>query len=260
MATTLQANKPSHRVVSPSEWLAARKALLAKEKELTRLHDQLAAERQQLPWVRIDKAYRFEGPCGGCDLAGLFGGKSQLLIYHFMFGPDWAEGCPSCSMIADHLKGQLVHLTQRDISLVMVSRAPITRIEAFRKRMGWDLPWVSSAGSNFNQDFGVAFTQDQLFSGKPYNYGTSGFQKTEAPGVSAFAKEEADVYHTYSSYGRGVEDLLGVYKLLDMAPKGRDEAALPWPMAWVRHHDKYDDASSNRTALNLGGKSACGCY
>jgi predicted dithiol-disulfide oxidoreductase (DUF899 family) len=248
MSTTLQATKPSHRVVSQSEWLAARKALLAREKQLTHLRDELAADRRQLPWVKVDKAYLFDATCGQCDLAELFGGKSQLLIYHFMFGPDWAEGCPSCSMVADHLNGLDVHLAQRDISLVMVSRAPVEKIGAFRTRMGWALPWVSSGNTAFNQDFAVSFTPEQLADGKPYNYGSSGFPTTEAPGMSAFAKVGCDVYHTYSSYGRGVEDLLGVYKLLDMAPNGRDEAGLPWPMAWVRHHDNY-----------AGSGEKCGC-
>jgi predicted dithiol-disulfide oxidoreductase (DUF899 family) len=253
MSTTLQATKPSHRVVSQSEWLTARKSLLAREKELTHLRDQLAADRQGLPWVKVEKDYSFDAPCGACGLSDLFADKSQLLVYHFMFGPDWAEGCPSCSMVADHLNGLAVHLAQRDVSLVMVSRAPVEKIEAFGKRLGWDIPWVSSGRSDFNQDFAVSFTQEQLSSGKPYNYNTSAFPTTEAPGISAFAKEGGDVFHTYSSYGRGLEDLLGVYKLLDMAPKGRDEAGLAWPMAWVRYHDRYEEPKAN-------GKTGCSCH
>ena len=254
MSATLESPSSTHRVVSKSEWLTARKALLAREKELTHLRDQLAADRQQLPWVKVDKSYQFEGACGSRDLAGLFADKSQLLIYHFMFGPDWAEGCPSCSMVADHLNGLAVHLTQRDISLVMVSRAPVEKIEAFRKRLGWNIPWVSSGKTEFNQDFAVSFTQDQLTGSKIYNYNTSGFPTTEAPGISAFAKEGDAVYHTYSSYGRGLEDLLGVYKLLDMAPKGRNEASLPWPMAWVRYNDSYP---KSHVTLDVATKSSC---
>jgi len=257
MSATLEAPKATHRIVSKSEWLTARKALLAREKELTHLRDQLAADRQQLPWVKIEKAYQFDAPCGPCYLSDLFADKSQLLVYHFMFGPDWAEGCPSCSMVADHLNGLAVHLTQRDISLVMVSRAPVEKIEAFKKRLGWTIPWVSSGNTDFNQDFAVSFTEEQLGGAKVYNYNTSSFPKTEAPGLSAFAKDGNTVYHTYSTYGRGLEDLLGVYKLLDMAPKGRDEASLPWPMAWVRYNDSYP---KTHTTVDVANKSGCGCH
>src|SRR6185295_18484459 len=173
MSTTLEAPKSSHRVVSPSEWLTARKALLAREKELTHLRDQLAADRQQLPWVKVEKAYQFQGACGPCALSDLFADKSQLLIYHFMFGPDWAEGCPSCSYVSDHLNGAVPHLAARDTSLVMISRAPLTKIEAFKKRMGWRFPWVSSFGNSFNHDFGVYFTPAEMARGAVrYNYTT----------------------------------------------------------------------------------------
>jgi predicted dithiol-disulfide oxidoreductase (DUF899 family) len=234
---------------------------LEKEKQYTHLRDELAQLRQQLPWVKLEKPYSFETPCGTHPLSGLFGDKSQLLIYHFMFGPDWTEGCPSCSMVADTLNGIAPHVAQRDISLMLVSRAPLEKLQAFKTRMGWNnLFWASSEKSDFNQDFGVSFTEAQLKSGKIYNFGTQNFHQTEAPGLSAFIKEGGDVYHTYSTYGRGVEEVLGVYAVLDMAPHGRDEASLPWPMAWVKHHDKYEDSLANRAKLKVAEKSGCGCH
>jgi len=262
MSTTLEATKPSHTVVSRSQWLAARKSLLEKEKQYTHLRDELAQLRQQLPWVKVEKPYSFETPCGTHPLADLFGDQPQLLVYHFMFGPDWPEGCPSCSMIADALNGIAPHIRQRDISLMLVSRAPLDKLQAFKARMGWDnLFWASSADSDFNQDFGVTFNEAQIKSGKIYNFGTQAFTKSEAPGMSAFIKQGNDVYHTYSTYGRGVEELLGVYALLDMAPNGRNEASLPWPMAWVKHHDKYEDAPKNpaKLSVSVAEKSSCGC-
>lgn len=260
MSTTLEAPKSSHKIVSRTEWLAARKSLLSKEKQYTHLRDELAQQRMQLPWVKVDKAYSFETPCGTHPLSDLFGDKSQLLIYHFMFGPEWAEGCPSCSMIGDSLNGIAQHIGQRDISLMLVSRAPLEKLQAFKQRMGWsNLFWASSEKTDFNQDFAVTFTESQLKDGKPYNFGTSGFPKDEAPGMSAFIKQDDAVYHTYSTYGRGLEELLGVYPVIDMAPNGRDEAGLPWPMAWVKHHDKYAASAPQQVSLPLGQRTGCGC-
>jgi len=230
-----------HAIVSPKEWLAARKALLAKEKEFSRLRDQLSAERRALPWVKVEKNYVFEGPAGKETLADLFGGRSQLIVYHFMLGPGWAQGCPSCSYLADHFDGAVVHLAQRDVTFVVASRAPLAEIETFQKRMGWRFKWVSSYGSDFNFDYQVSATPAERESGKVlYNYTLGEFPSEERPGLSAFAKDAAGaVYHTYSTYARGLDVLIGTYQFLDLAPKGRDEAGLPWPMAWVRHHDRY---------------------
>ena len=232
-----------HKIVSQEEWLVARKAHLAKEKELTRLRDQLAAERQELPWVKVEKGYVFAGPAGKETLADLFAGRSQLLVYHFMFGPDWEQGCPSCSLIADHIDGANQHLRHRDVKLLAVSRAPLARIEAFRRRMGWQFKWVSSYANDFNRDFHVSFTPDEMAQGEVYyNYRTGQFPSEEAPGLSAFFKDpDGAIFHTYSAYARGLDMLVGAYNYLDLAPKGRDEAELPWTMAWVRHHDRYED-------------------
>ena len=230
----------NNRIVSRDEWIEKRKELLEKEKELTRLQDQLSAKRRELPWIKVEKAYLFDGPDGKETLADLFDGRSQLFVYHFMFGPDWEEGCPSCSMVADHIDGSVTHLAQRDVTLVAVSRAPRAKINAFEKRMGWRFKWVSSYGNDFNRDYRVSFTADELAKGKYYNFDTSEFPSDEAHGVSVFYQDgTGDVYHTYSTYARGPEPLLGVYYFLDQVPKGRDEASLPYPMAWVRHHDRY---------------------
>jgi predicted dithiol-disulfide oxidoreductase (DUF899 family) len=232
-----------HEIVSQEEWLVARKAHLAKEKELTRLRDQLAAERRELPWVRVEKAYVFDGPDGKATLAELFAGRSQLLVYHFMMGPDWEEGCKSCSFVADHFDGAIPHLAARDVAMVAISRAPLARIEAFQRRMGWRFRWLSSHGNDFNYDFHVSFRPEEMAGGEVYyNYRTGEFPSEEAPGLSAFYKDaDGSVFHTYSTYERGLDILLGAYNLLDLAPKGRDEAALAWTMAWVRHHDRYQD-------------------
>jgi predicted dithiol-disulfide oxidoreductase (DUF899 family) len=232
-----------HNVVSQSEWLKARKALLAKEKEFTKARDALSAARRDLPWTLIENNYVFDGPNGKETLSDLFGGKSQLMIYHFMLGPGWVQGCPSCSFLADHFDGAAIHLAQRDVSLVVVSRAPLAEIEAYKKRMGWKFKWVSSFGNDFNRDFHVSFTPEEKTRGKvEYNYELTEFPSEEAPGLSAFIKGEGgDVLHTYSSYARGLDMLVGTYNFLDMAPKGRDEGALPWTMAWVRRHDEYED-------------------
>lgn len=232
-----------HQVVSREDWLAARLRLLAKEKDLTRRRDQLSAERRELPWVKVEKAYVFDGPDGEQTLAELFDGRSQLLVYHFMFGPDWEQGCPSCSFVSDHIDGANRHLPQRDVTLLAVSRAPLARIEAFKKRMGWRFKWVSSYGNDFNRDYHVSFAPDEMAKGEVYyNYATGEFPSEEAPGLSAFYKDPGGViFHTYSAYARGLDMLVGAYNYLDLAPKGRDEAALPWTMAWVRHHDRYGD-------------------
>lgn len=256
---TTQPAIASPEIVSPERWLQARRDLLAKEKELTRLCDELSRQRRELPWEKVEKRYVFEGPNGPETLADLFGGRSQLIVYHFMFGPEWEEGCPSCSMVADHLDGSLVHLAQRDVTLVVVSRARLAQIQEFQQRMGWRLKWVSSYGNDFNRDYRVSFTSDEMAQGKvPYNYGLHQFPREEAPGVSAFAKgETGEVFHTYSAYARGVEELLGVYGLLDLAPKGRDEAGLPFPMAWVRHHDRYEGSARPAKAAETPAATCC---
>lgn len=230
-----------HAIVSREEWSAARKAHLAREKEFTRLRDQLSAERRALPWVRVDKAYVFEGPEGKVTLSELFDGRRQLIVYHFMFGPGWEQGCPSCSFLADHIDGAAVHLAQRDVTLLAVSRAPLDQIEAFKKRMGWNFNWVSSHGTDFNFDYHVSFTKDEIATGGvDYNFERREFPSEEAPGISVFYKDEhGDIFHTYSAYARGLDLLVGAYNYLDLAPKGRDEDALPFTMAWVRHHDRY---------------------
>ena len=229
-----------NKIVSRNDWIDARKQLLRKEKEFTRLQDELSAERRKLPWVKLEKGYVFDGPDGEETLAELFDERSQLFVYHFMFGPDWKEGCPMCSMVADHLEGSVVHLAQRDVTLVAVSRAPFAKIEEFRERMGWRFKWVSSYANDFNRDYRVSFTEDEIAKGRYYNYDTGGFPSEEAPGISVFYKDAGgEVFHTYSSYARGPEPLLGVYYYLDLVPKGRDEDALRFPMAWVRHHDRY---------------------
>ena len=231
----------AHKIVSRVEWLAARKQHLLKEKQLTRLRDDLARKLRELPWERVEKSYGFDAPSGKQTLADLFAGRSQLVVYHFMFGPDWQEGCPSCSFVSDHLDGALAHLAARDVTLTMVSRAPLAKIEAFKKRMGWRFPWVSSFGSDFNRDFQVSFTKEELARGEvDYNYTRQPFPSEEAPGLSVFYKDaEGDVFHTYSSFGRGLDPLVGTYTILDMVPKGRDEDGLGFSMQWVRHHDRY---------------------
>jgi predicted dithiol-disulfide oxidoreductase (DUF899 family) len=232
------------KVVSPAEWLVARKELLRKEKEFTRLRDELSRQRRELPWEKVEKEYVFDGPNGRETLSDLFGGKSQLMVYHFMFGPEWPEGCPSCSFLADHFDGSVAHLAARDVRLAVVSRAPLARIEAFKKRMGWRFKWVSSYGNDFNRDYQVSGTKEEFAAGPAYyNYTMQQFPSEERPGASVFYKDEAgNVFHTYSTYSRGLDMLIGAYHWLDMAPKGRDEEGLPHGMAWVRHHDKYADS------------------
>ncbi len=233
----------SHKTVTREDWLAARKALLAREKEFTRARDALSAERRKLPWVRVDKDYVFDSPDGRETLADLFDGRSQLIVYHFMFGPDWEEGCPSCSYLADHFDGAIVHLKHRDVSMVVISRAPLEKLQAYRKRMGWKFKWLSSLGNNFNRDYHVSFTAAEMEAGKAYyNYADGGFPSEEAPGISVFYRDaEGDVFHTYSAYARGLDILIGAYNLLDLVPKGRDEDGLSFTMEWLRRHDQYGD-------------------
>lgn len=231
------------RVVSQAEWLTARKELLKKEKELTRQKDEISAARRELPWVRVEKEYTFDAPSGKKTLADVFEGRSQLIVYHFMFGPEWQEGCPSCSFNMDHTDGAIVHLAQRDVSFAAISRAPIAKIEAFKNRMGWRFNWVSSHQNDFNRDYHVSFTKEEMAKGKvDYNYAMTEFPSEEAPGLSVFYKDKnGEIFHTYSAYARGTESTVGAYNYLDLAPKGRDEDALPFTMAWVRHHDRYSD-------------------
>lgn len=230
------------KVVSPGEWLAARKELLKKEKEFTRLRDEVSRQRREMPWEKVGKAYVFEGPGGKETLADLFGERSQLIVYHFMMGPDWKEGCPSCSFISDHIDGSVVHLAARDVRLVVVSRAPLKQIEAFKKRMGWRFHWVSSNESDFNYDYQTSMSKEEQGKGEVYyNYTMQQFPSEERPGTSVFYKDAAgNIYHTYSSYSRGLDILIGAYNWLDLTPKGRNEEGLKHGMAWVRHHDKYD--------------------
>lgn len=243
----------NHPVVTRDRWVAERKALLAREKQMSRLSDELARDRQKLPWVLVDKPYVFDTPSGQRTLTDLFEGRHQLIVQHFMLAPGWEEGCVGCSFMADHVDGALPHMAARDLSFVAVSRAPLAEIERFKRRMGWQFPWVSSFGNEFNFDFHVSFTEEERQRGEVfYNYGMTAFPHEEAPGVSAFIRDEqGQVFHTYSTYGRGVELMMGAYDLIDIAPKGRDEAGLSHGMDWVRHHDRYD------TAKKTG--SACGC-
>lgn len=224
------------RVVTHEQWVTERAAFLAQEKELVRLQDELSRRRRELPWEKVTKPYVFHGPSGEESIADLFEGRSQLLVYHFMYSPEMKEGCPSCSFVADHFDGTLPHLAARDVTLVVVSRAPYPTLEKFKRRMGWRFKWVSSSGSDFNYDFTVSSTDVA----RPYNYGTSEFRFPEREGASAFARDGGEVFHTYSTYARGVEALMGTYSYLDLMPKGRGEDELDFPMAWVLHHDRYE--------------------
>jgi len=232
-----------NRIVTREECLAARKAHLQKEKELTRLRDQLSAERRELPWVKIDQSYVFEAPNGTETLSDLFGGRSQLIIKHFMLGPGWKEGCVGCSFEVDHIEGALVHLEHHDVTYVVVSRAPLPEIEAFKRRMGWRFKWVSSYGSDFNYDFHVSFRDDEIAKGEAYyNYEIRKVWIDELSGRSVFYKDaNGEVFHTYSSYARGGDLMLGTYNILDLMPKGRHETGPNHNLTdWVRHHDRYD--------------------
>ena len=233
----------NHQVVSREEWLVARKEHLAKEKEFTRLRDQLSQQRRELPWVKVEKEYIFDGPNGKETLAELFAGRSQLLVYHFMFGPGWDEGCPSCSFWADNFNGIPVHLNQRDVTMIAVSRAPLSKLAAYKKRMGWTFKWVSSSETDFNYDYHVSFTPEEMEKGEMYyNYEVRKVPREESVGISVFCKDkDGNIFHSYSCYARGVDMLNGAYHYLDLVPKGRDEAGLSFAQAWVRRHDKYDD-------------------
>ena len=231
-----------HKVVSRDEWIAARKAHLANEKAFTKARDRLSAERRALPWVKVEKNYLFDTPEGKKSLADLFDGRSQLIVYHFMLGPDWGEGCPSCSYLADHFDGAALHLARRDVALIAVSRAPLPEIAAYKQRMGWLFQWVSAYGNDFNYDFHVSFRPEQKEGEVYYNYEVGDFESDEMPGVSVFIKDPSGaIFHTYSAYARGLDILVGTYNFLDLVPKGRDEGELPWTMAWLRRHDEYED-------------------
>jgi predicted dithiol-disulfide oxidoreductase (DUF899 family) len=247
----------THRVVTREEWIKERLEHLASEKELTRLRDRLSAERRALPWVKVDKSYVFDGPGGSVSLAELFRGRSQLIVQHFMFDPTWDEGCKSCSFWVDNFDGIAVHLAHRDVTLVLVSRAPIATLQAYRARMGWTLPWVSSAHNDFNRDYHVSFTPDERERGQAYyNYRNGTFSVDEAPGISVFHKDtDGTIYHTYSCYSRGLDMLNGAYHLLDLVPRGRDEDGLPYSMAWLRHHDRYDESVRVPLGGLRGGKA-----
>jgi len=253
------------KVGTRDEWLAARKELLVKEKALTRQSDALAEERRNLPWVKVEKEYVFDTPRGKKTLGDLFEGRSQLVIYHFMFGPEWEEGCPSCSILGDHIDGSVMHLANRDVTLIAVSRAPIEKIEAFKKRMGWRFKCASSFGSDFNSDYHVSFSKEDVAKGEMYyNFKRQSFPSEEGPGASVFAKNErGEVFHTYSTYGRGLEQLMNVYCYMDLTPRGRHEEGLPFPMAWRRHHDRYEqdyyaDGGAIPQQARSAGASCCG--
>lgn len=251
----------AHKVVSHHEWIAARRAYLAEEKAFSKARDALAKKRRDLPWEKVEKNYVFDTPDGKQSLANLFGGKTQLIVYHFMLGPGWEEGCPSCSLLADHFDGAVVHLAQRDVAFVVVSRAPLPEIEKFKRRMGWRFKWVSSFGNDFNFDYHVSATPEEKAKGiATYNYEVTEFPSDERPGASVFYRNAAgDVFHTYSTYGRGLDILIGAYNFLDLAPKGRDEAGLSYGMAWVRHHDKYADGDKPREKYEEPKKISDSC-
>jgi len=235
------AGSVEYPVVSREEALAARVAFLEKEKEFTKLQDELARRRRELPWVKVEKGYVFEGPGGPVTLAGLFGKRSQLVVYHFMFAPEWGQGCAHCSFWADHYGGPALHLPQRDVSFTAISRGPLARIEAFKKRMGWAFPWVSSGGTSFNYDFHASFTDEENKAGTAFfNYRKGDAGGSDREGASVFYKDgDGAIYHTYSTFARGIDALNGTYHFLELVPKGRDEVGLESPQAWVRHHDRY---------------------
>ena len=241
----MTATQQTHQIVSREQWLTARKALLAREKEFTRQRDELSRLRRELPWERVEKDYLFDGPAGTQTLADLFAGRSQLIVYHFMLGPGWTEGCKSCSFLADHIDGSLIHLAHRDVTLTVASRAPYPEIAAFQQRMGWLFPWVSCHNNDFNFDYQASSTSDQRVDGKVYyNYEMSAFPGEERPALSVFCKQNGEIFHTYSTYARGLDILLGTYNYLDLTPRGRDEHGLSFTMSWLRHHDRYEASSA----------------
>lgn len=244
-------NLEKHPVVPREEWLVARKELLAWEKAFVKTMDEISQKRRELPWVRVEADYAFEGPGGKVTLADLFRGRSQLVVYHFMYGPGWKEGCSGCSFLSDYIDGARLHFEHHDVAFAAVSRAPWAELQDFRKRMGWTFPWVSSFGSNFNYDFGVSFTPEQLASGSVvYNYAETSDAIEELPGLSVFVRRPSgEIFHTYSAYARGLDLLLGAHMILDLTPKGRDEKST---MDWVRHHDRYESAEAR--------DGECGCH
>ncbi len=231
----------THAIVLPKEWLTARKVLLEKEKEFTRLRDQLSEERRELPWVKVEKEYLFDSVNGKETLAELFENRSQLIVYHFMYGPDWEEGCPSCSFWADNFNNIIIHLNHRDITMIAVAKARLETLESYKVRMGWSFKWASSFNNDFNRDYQVSFTPEELDKGEVYyNYTKTTFPSEEGPGISVFYKNnDGDIFHTYSCYARGLDILNGAYHYMDLVPKGRDEDRLEWSMAWLRRHDQY---------------------
>jgi predicted dithiol-disulfide oxidoreductase (DUF899 family) len=235
-------NLDNHKIVSKNEWIAARKVLLKKEKEFTVLRDQLSQQRRDLPWVAVDKEYIFDGPNGKETLPDLFDGRSQLIVYHFMYDPNWDVGCPSCSFWADNFNDIIVHLNQRDVTLIAISKAPFNKIDAYKKRMGWDFKWVSSYDTDFNFDYHVSFTQEELAKKKAfYNFISQDPRTSEREGISVFYKDLSDkIFYTYSAYARGIDILNNTYNYLDLVPKGRDEDGYDFPMAWVRRHHEYN--------------------
>ena len=242
----------NHPRVSREEWLKARIALLQKEKAFTRLRDELTRQIRELPWVRVEKPYYFDGPDGRESLGDLFGPNRQLLVYHFMLGPDWEQGCKSCSFWADNYQGIPIHLAHRDVSFVTVSRAPFQKIEQFQQRMGWRFKWVSSFETDFNFDFCVSFTENEIAAKTAfYNYTPTGEVADEMPGVSVFYKDGSEIFHTYSTFARGLDLLNGAYNYLDLVPKGRDERAES-TMEWLRHHDRYE---TKTTTAPISGES-----
>jgi predicted dithiol-disulfide oxidoreductase (DUF899 family) len=228
-----------HKTVGHKDWTAARLAFLEKEKAFTHAREELSAARRALPWEKVEKNYMFEDERGSVGFAELFRGKRQLIVYHFMFGPDWEAGCKSCTFWADNFERNAIHLHARDTNLALVSRAPIDKLLAYRKRMGWTMEWVSSLNTSFNQDFAVSFPKEKDRAGNNYNFGTIHFDGEEAPGLSVFAQDNGAIFHTYSTYARGLDMLNSGYQLLDLVPKGRDEDSLDFSMAWLRRRDEY---------------------
>jgi predicted dithiol-disulfide oxidoreductase (DUF899 family) len=249
----------THKVVPNDEWLTARKELLLKEKEFSRLRDELSQLRRNLPWEKVEKEYIFEGPSGKETLSELFEGRSQLIIYHFMFDPEWNEGCKSCSYIADHYNPAIVHLNHRDVTMVTVSRAPLSKLDTFKMRMGWSFKWVSSYANDFNWDYHVSFNAADVDKKQVYyNYQVQSFPSPEGPGISVFCKDESGaVFRTYSSFSRGLDMFIVAYHLLDIVPKGRDESGFTYGMEWLRHHDRYGDSTFVDPYVHFMAQKGC---
>lgn len=243
MSTVHNARFADHMVASRDEWIHARQELLSKEKEFTRLRDEIGRQQRELPWVKVEKEYVFDGPSGKVTLADLFQHRSQLFVYHFMFAPEWDEGCAHCSFWADHFDGPGVHLNHRDVTFVAISRAPLSKLDAFKKRMGWKFEWVSSGETDFNYDFFVSFTPEEVASATAfYNFEPHDVAGSDREGASAFFKDDSgSIFHTYSTHMRGIDIINGTYNILEMVPKGRDEDDLEFAQEWVRYHDRYED-------------------